>query len=94
MFAPWADDAIYTPPGRAAIPVQVLLDRGTRTLVTEAGEVIEAEDRITFLSDEVSTPVRDSIVVIGSTSWLLCDLIERKIDSDGAGTVTMEAREQ
>jgi hypothetical protein len=94
MFAPWADEATYTPPAGEATDVSVMLDQGTKVLVTEAGEVIESEDRVIFMAHEVAEPVRDAVVAIGSRSWLLGALITRNIDADGAGTVTMDAQEQ
>lgn len=70
-----ADDATYTPPGGAAVPCRVYVDRDPATLALNGVEVAGNRIMIGILRAEVDRPDIGGQLVIGSETFALEDRI-------------------
>lgn len=65
------DDAVYTPPGGAAVPCQVHLRRAQVEATGGELAAIVQDLAAIFQYAQVPAPVRDATLVVGSTTYLV-----------------------
>lgn len=73
----WGNTATYTPPSGSASTVQIVLELGVKVIDGETGEVLGVAHTATFRLDQVSDPARDGTILVGSTTYVIQDVIER-----------------
>lgn len=83
--AAWAEamggiDAVYTPPGGAAITVQVLVDTGVEQF-GEDGAPVSYHDRVVGFRREQIEPKTLGTVVVDGTTLKLVQRVERSDES-------------
>lgn len=76
--ADWGEeDATYTAPGGGAVTCDVVLFEGVKLIDGDSGELLGTGTTMAFRLDQVADPARDGTVLVGATTYVIQDVVER-----------------